>query len=69
MVEKNVLILSDFFKERSDAAPDGPAPEEGLRLIKAFARIADRQRRAAIIDLVEQAAREQVGPPPKPAGK
>jgi hypothetical protein len=35
----------------------GPAPEEGLRLIRAFSRISDPSRRARLIEEAEKIAR------------
>jgi hypothetical protein len=40
--------------DRSGPAPQGPQPEEGLRLISAFSRINDPARRAELIAQAEK---------------
>lgn len=39
------------------SSPAGPLPEEGLRLIRAFSRIADPSRRAQLIEELEKVSR------------
>jgi hypothetical protein len=57
MTETNILWLADFLKSQP-AKADGARPStgEGLALLKAFMRIPDPERRAAIVTLVEQEA-------------
>jgi hypothetical protein len=40
--------------DRAEKPLQGPQPEEGLRLIRAFAMINDPARRAALIDQAEK---------------
>jgi len=49
MADKKVVPLSDYVKRL-------PSPAEGLRLIKAFADIAEPKRRAEILAMVEKIA-------------
>jgi hypothetical protein len=57
MTETNILWLADFLKSQP-VKPDGARPTtgEGLALLKAFMRVSDPERRAAIITMVEQEA-------------
>lgn len=57
MSETNILWLADFLKSQP-VKPGGirPTTGEGLALLKAFMRIGDPERRAAIVIMVEQEA-------------
>lgn len=56
MTDANVIILSSYRQARARRleSKDVPSAAEGLRLLRAFLKVRDFERRAEIIDRVER---------------
>jgi hypothetical protein len=65
MGKKNILRVSDFPKKHRKRGMGGPTTAEGLRLLRAFMKIENPVRRAAIISMVEEAADQPDASPRK----
>jgi hypothetical protein len=58
VMSEKVVSLAVFIQQQTKLKGGRVTEAEGLRLLKAFLRIKDRTRRAAVIAMVENAARE-----------